>query len=255
MNQEPHFEKKRRLTLLSLIALVWSLSTVVLSVLASQSSYINWDLSPYQAQGPHPRFWSISIFLSVVVVYGVLIGSVISFISLIAGLRKKPRALNVLVSCLSLLIYFYALLSVAAIHNRIGHSPVRPYVIRAQNLSEMLEEYAKEHDNRLPVSSNWYDMLIEFNPEIYHRISNRLDEKYGGLIDYAFNANMSEGKLAEVPKNAVLLFETPLAKNPAGGPELMSTNNHPIKGCFVLFADMHIAFVRAEDFNNLRWKP
>ncbi len=76
-----------------------------------------------------------------------------------------------------------------------------------------------------------------------------------GLSEFAFNATLSDMKRTELPKDVVLLFETKLAKNPAGGPELMSTNNHPIIGCFVLFADMHIAFVRAEDFNNLRWKP
>jgi hypothetical protein len=133
-------------------------------------------------------------------------------------------------------------------------APIRIFSSNLRQLRFTLEKYAKKNKGNLPSATDWCESLIKCD-SIKYAFRNNGTKNDDGLSEYAYNTNISGLKLAELPKSTVLLFETSLAKNPAGGPELMSNNNHPIKGCFVLFADMHVAFIRAEDFNNLRWKP
>jgi len=124
-----------------------------------------------------------------------------------------------------------------------------------RDLGYSLKKYGEEYSGQLPHKINWCDELIAFDSNSSDEMRKGRVKNDEGLSEFAFNSNLSELKLAELPKDVVLLFETPLAKNPAGGPELMSTDNHSAKGRFVLFGDTHVEFVRAEDFNNLRWKP
>jgi prepilin-type processing-associated H-X9-DG protein len=50
-----------------------------------------------------------------------------------------------------------------------------------------------------------------------------------------------------------LLFEAKAGVNPAGGPELLTTENHQPEGCNILFADAHVEFVKKENLSTLRW--
>jgi hypothetical protein len=124
-----------------------------------------------------------------------------------------------------------------------------------KNLGITIKDYASKKNGHLPSESNWCDTLIEVYPYSYNMMRNESVENDKAISDYAFNANLSELKLAELPEDIVFLFETKPAKNPAGGAELIHAENHLFKGCFVLFGDMHIEFVRAGDINDLRWEP
>lgn len=53
----------------------------------------------------------------------------------------------------------------------------------------------------------------------------------------------------------VLLFETHPGWNQAGGPDILTTDNHQGDGCNVLFVDCHVDFVKMRDLDRLRWKP
>ena len=55
------------------------------------------------------------------------------------------------------------------------------------------------------------------------------------------------------PPDMVLLFETHPGWNQAGGPEILSTDNHQGLGCNVLFIDNHVEFVKTEDLDKLKW--
>ena len=81
-----------------------------------------------------------------------------------------------------------------------------------------------------------------------------------GYNRYAFNQNLRDICLSEIPGDVVLFFETEIpsgrepAKNPVGGCESIA-KHHYDRGAVVMFADLRIEFVKAEDFNNLRWQP
>jgi hypothetical protein len=256
MNQESHFEKKKYFTLISFAAFSFVILALAFSLIGLWAQSINWYLSPYVAQGPHPSFWSIGMFFTITGIYGSVIGLIVTFVLLAYCMFKKIRGLIALLICLSFIISFCAFLIPWITHVRIADSPAKLYPYHLHSIGRTLEKYAKGHNGQLPGADNWCGTLLRVNSSLTpHDFRIDSTPKDSNMSDFAINPNVSESKLAELPKNTVLLFETPLAKNPAGGPELMSTNNHPIKGCFILFADMHIAFVRAEDFNNLRWKP
>jgi hypothetical protein len=254
MNQEPHPEKKRRLMLLSLIALVCGIGSLAVSFLGSWALYANWDITSYIAQGPYPRIGSFGEQFSIIGGCYGFIGLIVIFVLLVYCMFKKIRGLNALLICLSFIMSFCAFFLPFTTHARMVNSTAKIYPFHLYNIGHTLESYTKGHNGQLPKSDSWCDIVLSFVPSFprYYFAIHRKDED---MSVFAMNSNVSELKLSELPKNTVLLFETKLAKNPAGGLELMSTNNHPIKGCFVLFADKHIAFVRAEDFNSLRWNP
>ena len=252
MELELYIKKKICLTSFSRVVLVCGLGALAFSLTGSLALYLNWDVNPDEARGPHPCIGFVGEWLSVVAFYGGWVGILASFISLLRSIFRMPRAINIAVSLIGLLTAYVALSTVMITLDRVRTASVRIYIYNLHGLDYALKEHAKEHDGRLPSVTNWCDAVRKFYSS---GLRNDLDRKDEGLSNYAFNVNLSEMKLTELPKDVVLLFETNLAKNPAGGKELINAENHSLKGCFTLFADMHIEFVRAEDFNNLRWKP
>ncbi len=163
--------------------------------------------------------------------------------------------MKVLPGFLSFFLSFWALLVPFITHNRMAESSAKLYPYHLHNIAHGLETYVKAHNGQLPPSASWCAALAESDSSLTPGVFTIDPKNAEQLSDFGMNANVSGLTLSDLPKDTVLVFETPLTKNPAGGPELMSMNSHPIKGCFILFADMHVEFVRAEDFNNLRWKP
>jgi hypothetical protein len=255
MDSEPFAEKKQRLTLLSRFALVWGIASLVFSVLALLAFYVNWDIFPNDAIGPHPFFGFMGKWLFAGGFYGGIAGVLLTITALTTNQLKKSHSINIGVGFLCLLLNYAAVATTQFILSCNRVAPAKVCTHQLQQLGHIFQKYSEEHGNQLPSSLNWCDILIEKSKFYSNFLRNPQVETNEPLSNYAFNANLSELKLAELPKSTVLLFETKLAKNPAGGPELMSTNNHSLRGCFVLFTDMHVEFVRAEDFNNLRWKP
>ena len=56
------------------------------------------------------------------------------------------------------------------------------------------------------------------------------------------------------PDETVLLFEIAGGWNRAGGPELLSDQNHEGDGCNVVFNDGSVQFVRRKHFAGLGWR-
>ena len=72
---------------------------------------------------------------------------------------------------------------------------------------------------------------------------------------YALNSNLTGMRLADIPNDVVLIFETEPVKHPSGGADSITSQHHYGKGAVVLFADLHIEFIKTKDFNDLRWEP
>ena len=76
-----------------------------------------------------------------------------------------------------------------------------------------------------------------------------------GSSTLAVNSNLDGKRLAELPDDVVLLFGTKITPNPVGDHTLLTPANYDGKGAVVLFADLHVEFVKTGDFGELRWKP
>jgi len=120
-------------------------------------------------------------------------------------------------------------------------------------LGKAIVVYTNDYNDAYPSTDGWCDVLIEdcdVTPEQFCCPSS--DAKVG-KSSYAININVAGKKVSEVSPDTVLLFETNPAVNPAGGPEILSTDNHQRDGCNVLFADGHVKFVKTPELSALRW--
>lgn len=119
-----------------------------------------------------------------------------------------------------------------------------------RGLGKALLIYADDNDEKFPTPSQWCDLLVE-HCEVTEK-SFRCPGAPEGRCHYAMNKNIEEfGK--DAPPDMVLLFETHPGWNQAGGPEILTTDNHDGKGCNVLFADNHVEFIKTKDLKNLKW--
>ncbi|TKJ38888.1 MAG: hypothetical protein CEE38_04105 [Planctomycetes bacterium B3_Pla] len=118
-------------------------------------------------------------------------------------------------------------------------------------LSKAMLIYSNDYGQN-PTPEKWCDLLIEHvevTPEMF-----RCKGAPEGPSNYAINKHLEEFDGA-APAGTVLLFETYPGWNQAGGPEILTTENHEGDGCNIVFVDGHAEFVRTQTLNDLRWKP
>jgi prepilin-type processing-associated H-X9-DG protein len=118
-------------------------------------------------------------------------------------------------------------------------------------LGEAMLIYAGDYDEKFPTPSKWCDLLVE-----HCEVSEDMLRCKGALegpCNYAMNKNIEEFSIRDVPPDMVMLFETHPGWNQAGGPEILTTENHDGNGCNVLFADNHVEFVKTSELNDLKW--
>jgi len=111
--------------------------------------------------------------------------------------------------------------------------------------------YADEFDGNLPSVESWCDALGKYMiPGLLICASSNAREDQSS---YAMNEFLDGKKLAELPPDLVLLFESKPGWNKAGGPEILTTEHHEGEGCNVLFADGRVEFIKADKISELKW--
>ena len=111
--------------------------------------------------------------------------------------------------------------------------------------------YSDDFDGSLPSVESWCDALGKYMlPE--NLICPGSDAKEG-QSSYAMNKYLDVRKLAELPPDLVLLFESEPGWNKAGGPEILTMENHEGKGCSILFADGNVKFIGTDKISELKW--
>jgi hypothetical protein len=110
--------------------------------------------------------------------------------------------------------------------------------------------YAQDYNDKFPTSSNWCDLMIKLTdvkPKMF-----RCPGAPEGPGNYAMNINV-EKLGTKSPPDMVVLFETKPGWNQSSGPEILSTENHNVEGCNIVFMDCRVDFVKTEDLNKLKW--
>ena len=118
------------------------------------------------------------------------------------------------------------------------------------SLGKAMLIYANDYEDKFPTPSKWCDLLIE-HAEVSQQ-TLRCKGAAEGPCNYAMNKNVEELG-ANAPPDMVLLFETSPGWNQSGGPEILTTENHNGEGCNILFNDLHVAFIKTEGLNDLKW--
>jgi prepilin-type processing-associated H-X9-DG protein len=247
--------KKPRLRRILRGAIHFGMVGLFFTVAANVGSSINGDLILDPVAGPHPVVGDLAKLFGGLGFYATGISIVLAFFSLVLSPFSRPILPHALVSFVVLVVM---LISGSVYLRGLDRARSSSHRFPAGNLTWLgaaLEQYSQAHDGSLPDALIWFDVLKDVEPttSLYFATGPHLDPNEGS--SYALNRNLTGFRFTDIPKNTVLLFETNFASNPAGGPELISTEHHAGKGCVVLFADLHVEFVQAEDFNDLRWKP
>jgi len=118
--------------------------------------------------------------------------------------------------------------------------------------------YSDDNEGRYPTAERWCDLLKDYTVE--DKFICPAKRRTGERCSYAINPNCEPNS----PPDMVLLFETKGGWNQHGGPEIVSTENHPyerdsfwgykITGCNILFNDGHVEYVRVERLGELKWE-
>ncbi|MFC1603424.1 hypothetical protein ACFL5F_00210 [Planctomycetota bacterium] len=113
--------------------------------------------------------------------------------------------------------------------------------------------YADEFDGCLPGVELWCDAIGKYMvPENLICPGSNAKE---GQSSYAMNEFLDGRKLAELPPDLVLLFESKPGWNKAGGPEILTTEHHyEGGGCNILFADGNVKLVGTDKISELKWE-
>ncbi|MHC4867890.1 MAG: prepilin-type N-terminal cleavage/methylation domain-containing protein [Planctomycetota bacterium] len=126
-----------------------------------------------------------------------------------------------------------------------------------KGLGAALREYADANAKTYPTHGKWCDLLIEQTgvsaAAFFCRGAAGTPYSKGTRVShYAINPSAERNS----PGDVVLLFETKAGWNQFGGPEILSTKNHPERwssGCNVLFNDGRVKWVKAKDTDKLNW--
>jgi prepilin-type processing-associated H-X9-DG protein len=121
------------------------------------------------------------------------------------------------------------------------------------SLGRAINIYAQENKDTYPSANSWCNLLVADGNIVPDEFICPSSNAKISQSSYAININVAGKKVSEVPPDVVLLFETNSGINPAGGPEILITENHQRDGCNILFADGHVKFIKSEELGILHW--
>jgi len=115
-------------------------------------------------------------------------------------------------------------------------------------ISHAMWAYVDNNGGKFPAADKWCSLLVQ-NTGLRRGRFICKSAKWG-MSNYAINPNAG----LDSPANMILLFETKGGWNQAGGPELLTTDNHDGAGCNVMFVNGYVGFVEAKWVGALKWK-
>lgn len=253
--ENPDTEKKSRICFSSRLSLLCAIVALLSSVTMDLSSHINYDFMNGEVTGPHPLAGSIAAISWTISAYAIGMAFFSGIIAFFAAFFLRPRLKNFCISIGALLLAFIALQIYSSTTDRVRNSPARWCAMNLDRLGYEIEKYAKQYNGQLVPAENWCDILVdeEWWKLVYLKCPRANTPK--GMSSYALNESLADMHMEDIPSDVVLLFETTPANNPVGGRESITAGHHYGKGCIVLFGDLRLGFVKAEDFNDLRWEP
>jgi len=111
--------------------------------------------------------------------------------------------------------------------------------------------YSNDNQDTFPTATNWSDAINTYvnSPRPYQCPSTS-----GARCSYAYNPKVAGLEESKVNPQTVVLFESDLGWNGAGGPESV-VKRHGGKGVCVAFMDGHVEVVPPGRLPSLRWNP
>jgi hypothetical protein len=166
--------------------------------------------------------------------------------------KRRFSPLRVLVGVLAtlLLIFIFILL---ADPNHVGMTHRMICGANLKGLGFAIQSYAQDNGGKYPTVGEWCDLLVQHAEVSPKSFVCRGSDSTDGKSSYAMNRTLADKKVSDVAGVVVLLFETKGGWNQFGGAEILTTENHNGNGCYVLFNDLSVRFVKTENIRDLEW--
>ena len=143
----------------------------------------------------------------------------------------------------------------AAMRNRPQgwNAPPADCGVRLAQLGTSLRQYANDHADLLPASTNWCDEVRDYTPSlsIYTCPTAPGEER----SSFAMNAEVGGRNLEQLPPETVVLYGARLGWNGSGGAATAAADPGFGGGVLVLTADGTVVRKAPEELPSLRWKP
>jgi prepilin-type processing-associated H-X9-DG protein len=123
-----------------------------------------------------------------------------------------------------------------------------------KGLATAMIVYQNDYDDKFPTPNNWCDLLIQEADVSPKSFQCPLDCE--GAYSYAVNKGLYTIETDKLPAQMVMLFESNLGKNAAGGlgNVVLRHDEHGQSGCNIAFADGHVEFVTEDRIPDLLWE-
>jgi hypothetical protein len=204
-----------------------------------------------------------SLVLGILGLCGItaLVGLVLGIVSLVkinrSGGRLSGQGLAIAGICVSgfmLLcsIPFMAAMSLPALARAKQKAQTINCVNNLKQLGLAVKLYAADHNDLLPAAATWCD-TIQTNvgsPKVF-----QCPSEPGPRCAYAFNSKLDSKKESEINPQTVMLFESDLGWNGAGGTEALKPHKHSSRLVNVVLADGAVMQIPRSWLETLRWEP
>lgn len=126
----------------------------------------------------------------------------------------------------------------------------------ANNLKQLglvIRVYAADQNDLLPPAATWCDTIqskVGGSPIVF-----QCPSEPSLRCAYAFNAKLDGKKESEINPQTVMLFESDLGWNGAGGAGALKPHKHSSRVVNVAFADGSVHTISRSQLSTLRWEP
>lgn len=205
---------------------------------------------------PDPVLWGDALLTTgfLIILAGILAAPILGAAAIVSIVRSKGKLIGlplaIVPTILAVLICAYLVFASFWIKSRAQRITCSSNIFV---LGKAIFTYTNDYDGKLPTAHAWCDLLVDCVGKRKELFKCPLSKQ--GPCTYALNRNVVGLNMSDIPKEVVLLFEATPGWNQVGGPEILTTEYHGGEGCYVLFADGTVKFVKKEDFDTLRWEP
>ena len=210
----------------------------------------------------------IAVTSLVLGILGILSCGLTSLIGLILGIvamvkiknsdgQLKGNGLAIAGVCVSglflLMIPIWAAMLLPALAKAKQRAQAINCVNNAKQIALAIRIYSTDNSDQFPYKTNWCDAIQQ---NIGSPRPLQCPASPGSRSGYAFNEKLDGLKAGDVDPQTVMIFESTIGWNGAGGAESLTTPRHGRAGGVIVgFADGSVQRVQASQLGTLRWDP
>jgi prepilin-type processing-associated H-X9-DG protein len=146
-------------------------------------------------------------------------------------------------TAVAFILWLISWIAVAAMQKEFIGGQKAECLMNVKELTFAALRFADDHDGQLPDAASWADEVAPYLSE--SRAAFQCPSANNRSFAYTYNSSLSRMKLGDVkePQTTVLIFESDVGRNAAGGPELLVAVPRHLGGDNYGFVDGHATWI------------